>query len=173
MTMRLSQVEVLERAERLASTLAAGDPRVEKNVLLAVVGDFMTDRRPDLHRLRRILLLLGQGSGGQLKRGGNYGGQVRAVVAQLTKLIDAEALDSDDYKSLFGWTARLLLVRSLPPPAPGATGPQTGKGPRESKPKSSPKTTTGSALGTVGQETLSSLEKFKRQLEEREKKEEK
>jgi hypothetical protein len=168
--MALSQTEILDRVERLASTLAGGATRVEKNVLLAVVADFMTDRQPDLAKLRRTLSLLADGSGGHLKRGGGYAGQIKTVVAALDDLLDAEPLESDEYKSLFGWTARLLLVRGLSPPPKGA-GSSAPPATRERRPASAPKPPTRPAqqLGSIDQKGLSALQKLKQEIEKREK----
>ena len=67
--MPLSQVEILKKAEPLASNLAAGDVSVKKSAFLAVVADFLSDPNADLKALSRTLELLKQGSGGHLNRG--------------------------------------------------------------------------------------------------------
>lgn len=123
--MALTQTEILQRAERLAGALAGGATRVERNVLLAVVGDFMSDRQPDPATLRRTLKLLAEGSGGQLRRAGSYAEQIRTVAAELPAFLDEaeEEMEPEDYRSLFGWTARLLLV-------PGAAEPARVRGAR-------------------------------------------
>src|SRR5437016_10772333 len=111
--MHLGQIQILEHAERLTSALVGGAARVERNVLLAVVGDFMADRRPDPQRLRKTLRLLRAGSGGHLKRGGTYAQQIAAVTAELERFLAATGAEIEplDLKRIFGWTARLLLVR--------------------------------------------------------------
>ena len=175
-TMRLSQTQILEHAERLAAALAGGATRVEKNVLLAVVADFMVDRLPDRDKLRRTLRLLAAGNGGHLQRSKGYPDQIRSVGTEVTRFLDAEDLGPDDTKSVFGWTARLLQVRDLAPvevpsdpPSTGGTHkpghrPPLGNQARPRPP--APKT----PLGSIKQKGLSDLQKFKQHLEEREKK---
>jgi hypothetical protein len=181
--MRLSQTEVLERAERLAAALAGGETRVERNVLLAVVADFMADREPDLVKLRRTLELLAQGSGGHLRRGGSsYPAQIRTVTAELAAILDAETLESEDYRSLFGWTARLLLVRGLDPPRKSGTAPEAARvggaegrgGParpvrRAPDRPAAPRTPPRGTLGAVSAKGLDALQQVKQRLAEREK----
>ena len=170
--MRLESVNILEQAERLASALTGGLFRVERNVLLAVVGDFMADRRPDLERLRKTLRLLRTGSGGHLKRGGAYAKQIEAVTNELERYLAAErpALQIDDLKSVFGWTARLLLVRGIALPSRQQAGarqiPRSDRAlPREAPPKAPvPK-----AFGGLNPKGLSALERLKAQLQERDK----
>jgi hypothetical protein len=179
--MRLPQTEILQRAERLASTLAGGQTRVERNVLLAVVADFMTDREPDREKLRRTLDLLAKGSGGHLERGGSYAAQIQTVAAELLALLAAETLETEDYRSLFGWTARLLLVRGLEPPSNGKTPPRgaagggggAGGGPaREARqhPRKRPPAPPAppGPLGAVSEKGLSTLQQLKQRLAERE-----
>jgi hypothetical protein len=139
--MSLSQTEILTRAERLASTLAGGRTRVEKNVLLSVVADFLSDPRAELPRLRRTLQLLRAGSGGHLERSDSYRQQIQAVVEELDKTLAEGDLSPGDYKSLFGWTARLLLVRGGPAERsvpPGRTDEQTGVRPLPPRPPAAP-----------------------------------
>ena len=182
--MRLSQTEILEHAERLAVALAGGEVRVERNVLLAVVADFMADPKPDCLKLRRTLDLLGQGSGGHLKHGGKtYSAQIRAAVAELLAFLDAETLETVDYRSLFGWTARLLLVQDLDTPrngvmAPAPTGSGGGTdrgnaaGPERRRPPKSPTAPPKPGRGTlsaVNAKGLEALQQFKQRLAEREK----
>lgn len=164
--MSLSQTAIVQRAEQLAGALAGGRTRVEKNVLLSVVADFMSDPRADLDRLRRTLKLLGEGSGGHLKRSTSYAQQIEAVVDGLGEVLADSSLSLNDLKSLFGWTARLLLVRGESPPAtagdpPAGPSPGTKAGPREKPVKR--------GLGSIGQKGLSALEKLKQDLERKEK----
>jgi hypothetical protein len=168
--MGLSQTEILERAERLASTLAGGATRVEKNVLLAVVADFMTDRRPDIQKLRRTLRLIGEGSGGHLKRAAGYAVQIKTVVAALGDFLDSESLDPEEYKSLFGWTARLLLVRGLPASRPPRPDPRSATPQRPNRPQIPPKAPAPPPqLRSIGKQSLSELQRLKLEIEEREK----
>ena len=110
--MQKSQVEIVRNAERLALNLQAGPTPVKsKNAFLSVVATFMSDPSGDLPRLRRTLALLKQGNGGHLKRGGGFGDQVRMVIGEVGRLLDGAEWEAAELKSLFGWTARLLLVR--------------------------------------------------------------
>ncbi len=110
--MQKSQVEIVQNAERLALNLQAGPTPVKsKNAFLAVVATFMSDPSGDLPRLRRTLDLLEKGSGGHLKRGGGFGDQVRVVIREVGRLLDGDEWEAAELKSLFGWTARLLLIR--------------------------------------------------------------
>ncbi len=182
--MPLRQTQILERAERLASALAGGATRVERNVLLAVVGDFMADRRADPERLRRTLRLLRTGSGGHLKRGGSYARQIEAVTAELERVLATETIEPIDLKSLFGWTARLLLVRGVavatPEEAVGGPGMRPPAGPRGGGPvgragaAAAPGSATKpaarpAAFGGLNPKGLSALEKLRQQLAERDK----
>lgn len=180
--MPLPPTKILHRAERLASSLAGGHIRVERNTLLAVVADFMTDPKPDLGKLRRTLDFLAGGSGGHLKRGGSYAAQIKALAAELLTLLDAETLETEDYRSLFGWAARLLLVRDLgePPLTEGASlghsavsdSAATARTRKENR-----RATTTPAqpkkLGGVGERGLGALQQLKQRLEEREKRDDK
>jgi hypothetical protein len=175
-TMRLSQTQILEHAERLASALAGGATRVEKNVLLAVVADFMVDRLPDRDKLRRTLRLLAAGNGGHLQRSKGYPDQIRTVGTEITRFLDAEDLGPEDTKSVFGWTARLLQVRDLAPTTKPAS-PTLFSGARKPTPSPSPENPVRPrppapkvTLGSISQKGLSDLQKFKQQLEERENK---
>jgi len=129
LVMSKSQVEIVQSAERLAARLQAG-PQVSKNALLSVVGTFMSDPTGDLERLRRTMTLLEKGSGGHLKRGAGFGEQVRLVIREVSQVLRRGKWQAADLKSLFGWTARLLLVRQAPRVQEGR-GPQ---GPRPSRP---------------------------------------
>lgn len=175
--MALSQVEILKKAEPLASNLAAGAASVKKNAFLAVVADFMNNPNPDLKTLSRTLELLKQGSGGHLKRGGGFGDQVRAVVEELSRLLREEDLQPADYKSLFGWTARLLAVRQSSQGARNVTRsreeplPQRGTGPsggRPQKPPKPPRPQASSSLQAVGGKSLDALKSLKDRLAKKE-----
>lgn len=169
-----TQIEILERAERLAAVLAGGPAPVNKNVLLSVVADFMSDPSPDPARLRKMLRLLETGNGGHLKRGGNYGRQVRAVVEEIGRLLDRGGLRPEEYKTLFGWTARLLLVRREKSSTPsretrGGTRPPSDRRSRPEDRRPSTPPTPPPNLGAVSQKGLGDLLKLKQQLEEKEK----
>ena len=109
--MAKSQVEIVENAQLLASTLQEGATRFSKNAFLSVVATFMSDPAGDIQRLRRTLALLKEGSGGHLKRGGGFGDQVRVVIREVGRLLDRGEWQPAELKSVFGWTARLLQVR--------------------------------------------------------------
>jgi hypothetical protein len=162
--MPIPQTEILEKAERLAANLVGGPIKVGKNVLLSIVADFMSTPYPDRERLRRTLFLIGEGSGGHLKRGGGaYGDQIRTAVQEVSKALQDDLTD-EELKSLFGWTARLLLVRkeSLPIPA----GPSPRQETRISKPPAAQKKAQRMGLGS---KSLNALEQLKQQLQDKEK----
>jgi len=112
-----SQLALVLQAERLAATLDGGPVKVGKNVLLALVADFVSTPRPDRGRLRRLLKLIQAESGGHVKRGGGYGEQLRLAAREVAAAL-ANDLSNQDLKSLFGWTARLLRNRQDETPAP-------------------------------------------------------
>ena len=108
-----SQVEIVENAGRLAADLQASGVK-SKNALLSVVATFISDPSGDIKRLRRMMTLLKDGSGGHLKRGAGFGDQARAVIREVGTLLDRGDWQPNELKSLFGWTARLLQVRQAP-----------------------------------------------------------
>lgn len=101
---------LVERAAQLATDLLSRVSRRQglSNLLLSVVADFQTTG--DLDRLRRTLTLLQAGNGGHLERGKTYVEQMNTVIAELEALL-AEGRSAAELKSLFGWTARLLVAR--------------------------------------------------------------
>ena len=109
-----SPADIVEKAERLASSLTAGPVVVGKNVLLGLTADFLSEPRPDRERLRKTIELISEGNGGHLKRGGGYGDQVRTAVIELRRVLEEKDWSDPELKSLLGWTARLLLVRRAP-----------------------------------------------------------
>jgi hypothetical protein len=111
-----SQLAIVRQAERLAANLDGGPVKVGKNVLLALVADFVSTPRPDRDRLRRLLKLVQAESGGHVKRGGGYGEQLRLAAREVAGAL-ADDLSDRDLKSLFGWTARLLRNRQDDTPA--------------------------------------------------------
>lgn len=142
--MALPTTEILKKAEHLAARLNSGPAPVKKNVLLGLVSDFMNEPEPDVRRLRQLLQLIEQGSGGHIRRGAGYGEQLRSAVREIRRVLDEGGLDGRDFKSLFGWTARLLLVRSAPreahstrPPAEGTRSerPQAATRPSANRPR--------------------------------------
>jgi len=131
-----SQLALVRQAERLAATLDGGPVKVGKNVLLALVADFVSTPRPDRDRLRRLLKLLQAESGGHVKRGGGYGDQLRLAAREVAAVL-ADDLSNQDLKSLFGWTARLLRNRQDETPAPEREAPRpfaTARPPRREAP---------------------------------------
>jgi hypothetical protein len=165
--MSLSQTEIVQRAERLATELVGMG--VEKNALLSVVADFMSDPRGDVERLRRMLKLLKDGSGGHLKRSASYVQQIKALAEGLQETLDDRGLSPVDLKSLFGWTARLLLVRGegegWQPVREGA-GRRGAPDRAAARPAQAPPKP---AFGSLGKKGLSELETFKADLEKKEK----
>lgn len=178
--MAIPTIEILKKAEHLASRLNSGPAPVKKNVLLGLVSDFMNEPEPDVRRLRRLLEMIEQGSGGHIRRGAGYGEQLRSAVREIRRVLDEGGLDGKDFKSLFGWTARLLLVRrenarpgprEHPSGGGGAQQPQTSRRPgppraEEHRPAPAPNSGKLSAVSTKG---LSALEKMRRELEDKEK----
>ncbi len=108
-----SQAELVERARLLAEALSSGAPAVKRSSFESIIADFTSSPRPDAGRLRRILTLLGQGSGGHLKRGGSFPEQAQRVVREIIALLDESSdLDPRQLQTLLGWTGRLLSTRS-------------------------------------------------------------
>ncbi|HYU30773.1 MAG TPA: hypothetical protein VEW48_01300 [Thermoanaerobaculia bacterium] len=140
----------------------------------------MSEPEPDVHRLRQLLDLIEQGSGGHIRRGAGYGDQLRAAISELRTVLNEEELEGQDYKSLFGWTARLLLVRresARPEPQDHRSDPrerpqsQTPRrpGPRQREERRPAPSPGSGKLSAVGTKSLSTLEKLKRDLEDKEK----
>ncbi|HEX7183981.1 MAG TPA: hypothetical protein VF756_19275 [Thermoanaerobaculia bacterium] len=177
--MALPTTEILKKAEHLAARLNSGPAPVKKNVLLGLVSDFMNEPEPDIRRLRRLLEMIEQGSGGHIRRGAGYGDQLRSAVREIRRVLDEGGIEGGDLKSLFGWTARLLLVRrenARPEPPEhhsgrGAQPSQTSRrpGPPRSEERRPAPPPVSSKLGTVGAKGMSALEKMKRDLEAKEK----
>ena len=165
--MALPTTEILKKAEHLAARLNSGPAPVKKNVLLGLVSDFMNEPEPDIRRLRKLLEMIEQGSGGHIRRGAGYGDQLRSAVREIRRVLDEGGLDGKDFKSLFGWTARLLLVRSAPRAAHSTTQAKedrrSGPGPRPTSPPASTK------FGSLSGQGKSALEKLKQQIEHKEK----
>ncbi|HBL25939.1 MAG TPA: hypothetical protein DD490_03790 [Acidobacteria bacterium] len=175
--MALPTIEILKKAEHLAARLNSGPAPVKKNVLLGLVSDFMNEPEPDIRRLRTLLEMIEQGSGGHIRRGAGYGDQLRAAVREIRRVLDEGGIEGRDFKSLFGWTARLLLVRSAPREAQTARPPDEGRRPgrplagrpaagRHEPPP--PRPATPQRLGSVGSQGMSTLEKLKRDLADKE-----
>jgi hypothetical protein len=163
--MPATQPQILERAERLASNLVGGSTKVGKNVLLSIVADFMSARDPDRDHLRTMLRLIQDGSGGHIKRGDGYGDQVRLAVREISETLQEEFTD-EELKSIFGWTARLLLVRREHFPRKTEVKPRgEARGPRPtSHPSQGPE-----RIGPLDSKSLSALEKLRQQLQNKEK----
>lgn len=165
--MALPTIEIMKKAEHLAARLNSGPSPVKKNVLLGLVSDFMNEPEPDVQRLRHLLELIEQGNGGHIRRGAGYGEQLRAAVREIRKALDERGLDGKDFKSLFGWTARLLLVRS----APRETRSQLGSnrpGPVQPRPPERRESPPGK-FGSVNAKGMSDLEKLRQKIQNKEK----
>jgi hypothetical protein len=157
--MSQTQTQILLKADRLATDLAGGAVRVEKNVLLSMVAEFMSDPQGDVERLRQTLKLLKAGSGGHLKRTANYAQQVETVVDGLEETLADGDLTPGDLKSLLGWTARLLLVQADAAPRFEDTQ-RAGPPPR----KAPPKPNSSKTFGGMGAKNQSTLERLKEKL---------
>ena len=138
----------------------------------------MSDPRAGVERLRRTLRLLGEGSGGHLKRGGGtYADQVRTAIQELGRVLDEGGLDPQEYKSLFGWTARLMVARKgrsatsqgRGSATPGDTKRAAGKGTESRRTESGKKQGTATRLG-LGGKSLDVLARLRQELEEKDKK---
>lgn len=165
--MALPTIEIMKKAEHLAARLNSGPSPVKKNVLLGLVADFMNEPEPDVQRLRHLLELIEQGSGGHIRRGAGYGEQLRAAVREIRKALDERGLDGKDFKSLFGWTARLLLVRSAPRETrsqPGSNRPSPVQ-PRPPERREPPP----GRFGSVNTKGMSDLEKLRQKIQDKEK----
>ena len=106
----MSQIEVMNQARSLADKLAGATTPVKANTLRSILADFMASPSPDPKALRRLLELLGTGSGGHLARSGSFPDQALAAIPILQGFLDATRLDPEPLRTLFGWTARLLLI---------------------------------------------------------------
>jgi hypothetical protein len=164
--MALPTIEIMKKAEHLAARLNSGPSPVKKNVLLGLVSDFMNEPEPDVQRLRHLLELIEQGSGGHIRRGAGYGEQLRAAVREIRKALDERGLDGKDFKSLFGWTARLLLVRSAPREARRPGPPPPGKPDRREPPSTPPRAPV--KLGSINAKGISDLEKLRQKIQDKE-----
>ncbi len=141
-----SQVAIVERANELAEDLCSGPVPVERNTLLSVVADFLSDPKAPTERLERTLTLLASGSGGHLNRSKGFKAQATEVIRVVGQLLRSKDYAPESLRSLLGWTARLLLVRR--PAKPGRRGeigggrptPQSFPGPRPTKPLPKPPT---------------------------------
>lgn len=145
-----SPADIVEKAERLASSLTAGPVVVGKNVLLGLTADFLSEPRPDRGRLRTTIKLISEGNGGHLKRGGGYGDQVRTAAIELRRVLEEKDWSDLELKSLLGWTARLLLVRRTPGEPPGGGKSRAVSAPaREEPPPEPPKPVQKNVLRNV------------------------
>lgn len=107
--MNSSHLEMVRRAESLASKLVSGENPVGRNALLSLLGDFMNQRDPNPEQLARTLELVEKGVGGHALWGKGYPEQVKKASAVIRSAL-GEGLSTEELKSLFGWTARLLLT---------------------------------------------------------------
>jgi hypothetical protein len=160
-----SNVDIVKRAEQLALSLTAGLSPVGRNAFLGIVSDFQSAPRPDRVRLSRIVQLIQKGSGGHLKRGGGYGEQVKTAAVEIARVLEDD-LSDQDLRSLFGWTARLLLVRREERPENGyairtGSSSQKGQGSRSAKPREDK---AAARMGSLDQQSLRALEMLKQKL---------
>lgn len=171
--MPASQIEVLNRARDLAAELTARSTPVKAGTLRSIVADFMSAPEPDPAKLRRTLRLLKEGSGGHLARSGNFPDQVLVAIAVLDGVLEGDDLTPQELKTLFGWTARLLMIRSerrgsgAPKRTPrrDAVGPRGGdRRPPERKPRPAAKV----KLSPVKKSSLDALARMKAELAKKE-----
>lgn len=131
---------------------------VKRNTLLSLVASFEDDRE----ELVKVLKGLQDGSGGHRDRGRGYEDQVVAAAEGLLDFLDGHPLAGKELRTIFGWTARELLIQeqfgkkpqksTTPSKAGRNTPPKTA---RERKPL-------GSGLGS---KNLSELEALKKKIE--------
>lgn len=120
---------------------------VKRNTLLSVVAS--AHDHPD--ELRAVLEGLRDGSGGHRDRGRGYGDQVVSAAKVLLEFLDEHPLPPEELRTVFGWTARELLVKEEFGGKPGRSQggpkqPRADTSPGEGKPE--PKT--GGKFGLVG-----------------------
>ncbi|HEX3532155.1 MAG TPA: hypothetical protein VH988_34275 [Thermoanaerobaculia bacterium] len=164
-----SQLAIVRQAERLAANLDGGSVKVGKNVLLALVADFVSTPHPDRDQLRRLLQLVQAGSGGHASRGGGYGDQLRLAAQVVAGVLDDDFSDQD-LKSLFGWTARLLRNRQdETPETQREARPAETRGPKPQTPPTKVQKKPQERLGSWDAKSRSALEQIKQQLEDKEK----
>ena len=109
-----SQIDLMNGARDLAAKLAAAPSPVKPNTLRSLVADFMSTPSPEPAELQRMLRLLKRGSGGHLKRSGSFPDQALAAITVLDGFLERSDLAPEELKTLFGWTARLLMVQGTP-----------------------------------------------------------
>jgi len=122
--------DVLPEARRLAELL----PGIKRSSLSMVVSDF--DGDPE--RLRLLLQLIAQGSGGHTERGDGYGDQLKILAEVLPGFLADCPLPVEALPGLFGWTGRLLKIRETPMESGSAGGGSGGGRKRSSSPGSGP-----------------------------------
>lgn len=165
-----TSAEIVKKAELFALSLTSGPTPVGRGALLAITSEFLSSPQPDRDRLKRIVELIGKGSGGHLLRGGGYGEQVRTAVAELAHLL-SEDLSDRDLQSLLGWTARLLLVRREPQAAERSAPTRQDARPARSgarQPSESRRPQVSSPLSALDKKSMSTLERLKKTLSEQE-----
>lgn len=185
--MTLSQIEIASKALELAGELGRGAHAVKRNTFLSIVAAFMSEG--DLGRFGRLLDLVASRSGGHLLRTGGCAEQAERAVEVLRRVLAERALSPEEARSLFGWTARLLLIQGGEPPSGqgegGAVADQgkqavagasaerrTGGSKKPSRGDASQRGAGAKGLGAVKAKTLGDLGKLKETLSQREKGEE-
>jgi hypothetical protein len=115
---------LLPLASQLADELRSPAALVQRNTFLGVVARFQRDG--DVERLRTMVTLLAQGSGGHTERSGSYGEQVAHTARVLDGFLRLHPeMEIRDLQSLLGWAGRDLEIKAKlggPVPAKGGGG---------------------------------------------------
>ncbi len=158
MTTLLSRVALVEEAGRLAEQLKTGEVQVSRNLWLSLLADFMNapgnDATEAKEHLLKMLHLLVKGSGGHLARSYSYRKQVALAARVLKQAFNENNLSLKQFHSLFGWTARLLLLKSRPA-ATSVNKSRRGQGGAPQKERFNP----------IDKQGMASLEALKKKLE--------
>lgn len=148
--MSASQSELVISARALAEELATGTPPVKRNIWQSLVANFQLDR--DLPRFRRLVAAVEQDD--KLRaRGRGYGEQLDQVVAILDRLLTEGRHSADELRTLFGWVARLLQIKS------DFRGPRRPEPNRPTPPRQPPPKPAFGGLGGKNQAALEALRK--------------
>lgn len=171
--MPASQIQLLDHARDLADKLASGATPVKAGTLRSILADFMSAPQPDQAKLRRMLRLLKEGSGGQLARSGSFPDQVLAAIGVLDRILEDSDLTPQELKTLFGWTARLLLIRSDrkengASPGRSGTGPGRPRNSERRQEERMPRPAGEAKLSAVKQSAFDALARMKTELSKRE-----
>lgn len=144
-----SQREMVRQAELLAGRLTERpEAAVGRNVFHALVAEFRA--APDLERFRRLVALVGKGSGRHKQRTHGYGDQLVLACEVLSAFVAKTRLAPVELKSVFGWTARML-------PAKGGEGKAPENETRSRREREPAPPQTPNKFGGLGQKSLAAL----------------